>query len=135
GSPATQSVPTALMRQGDFSQCDPVTGIPLLINQGCVLPTVGGHTVHTVPVNPNGAAFLNAFVPLPNNGIDGYVTGASSVPTNFSQESIRVDQNISDKASLFVRFSNDAWTKTVVPALWSGSSYDTTATAYSVPAR
>jgi hypothetical protein len=70
----------------------------------------------------------------PNNGIDGYVS-AQSVPTNFSQESIRVDQNINDKTSLFVRFTNDEWAKTTVPALWVGSSYDTTESIYEVPAR
>lgn len=136
GSPVNQNVPTTQMRQGDFSQCDPASAsyVALLVNQGCVLPKVGGKTVDTVPVDPNAAAFLNAFVPLPNNGIEGYVA-AHSVPTDFWQDSIRVDQNISDKAALFVRFTDDGWTKTVVPALWTGSSYDTTSTAYSVPAR
>ena len=131
------NVPTQAMRQGDFSQCVPSPGNPvntLLISQGCVLPTVNGSQVTSVPVNPNAAAWLNGFVPLPNNGIDGYLA-AHSVPTNFSQESIRVDQNINDKTSLFVRFTNDEWAKTVVPALWSGSSYDTTQSIYEVPAR
>jgi hypothetical protein len=136
GSPVNQNAPTMLMRQGDFSQCDPASPnyVAVLVQQGCVLPKVNGQTEDTVPVSPNGAAFLDDFVPLPNNGIEGYVA-AHSVPTTFSQESVRVDQNISDKVSLFVRFTNDGWTKTVVPALWTGSSYDTTATAYSVPAR
>ena len=133
----TASAPTGPMRQGDFSQCDPAQTsvyIPLLVQQGCVLPTVNGAKVDTVPVSPDAAAFMNAYVPLPNNGIDNYVA-AHSVPTNFSQESIRVDQNINDKVSLFVRFTNDEWAKTVVPALWVGSSYDTTQTIYEVPAR
>jgi Carboxypeptidase regulatory-like domain len=128
------NVPTPQMRQGDFSQCDPVTGDPLIVSQGCVLPVVNGAAVHSVPVNANGAAWLNGFVPLPNNGIDGYIA-AHSVPTNFSQKSIRVDQNINDKMSVFVRFTDDDWAKTVVPALWSGSSYDSTQSIYEVPAR
>src|SRR5215469_12304218 len=76
-APSNQNVPTALMRTGDFSECDPVTGVPLLISQGCVLPTVSGVPVHTVSVDPNAAAWLNGFVPLPNNGIDGYVSAHS----------------------------------------------------------
>ncbi|HXJ93235.1 MAG TPA: carboxypeptidase-like regulatory domain-containing protein [Terriglobia bacterium] len=130
------NVPTPQMRQGDFSQCDPSSGsyVPLLVEQGCVLPSVNGAPVDSVSVHPNGAAWLNGFVPLPNNGIDGYIA-AHSVPTNFSQKSIRVDQNINDKMSLFVRFTNDEWAKTVVPALWSGSSYDSTQSIYEVPAR
>jgi len=145
------SVPTARMRQGDFSEChapgllgpnDPGSG-DYLGNQysqyfspaHCTLPTVGGTLVDSVtPVNNNGADWLNAYVPLPNNGPVGYL-GAHKVPTNFSDTLIRVDQNISDKASLFVRFTSDTWTRNYVPALWTGSSYDTTATNYIVPAR
>jgi len=136
------SVPTALMRTGDFSQCDPKSG-NYLGNQypqyfspaNCVLPTVNGVTVDQVtPVNNNGADWLNAYVPMPNNGPVGYI-GAHKVPINFSDTVGRVDQNISDKASLFVRVSSDTWTREYVPALWSGSSYDTTASDYIVPAR
>jgi hypothetical protein len=86
------------------------------------------------PVNGDAAAFLNAYVPLPNSGPVGYVA-AHKVPTNFSEDLIRVDQNLSDKATLFVRFTDDSWVKETVPALWSGNSYDTTATNYIVPAR
>jgi len=137
----TGSVPTALMRTGDFSECDPTSGnyrggqYPAFTPANCVLPTVNGVTVDKVtPVNNNGAAWLNAYVPLPNNGPVGYI-GAHKVPTNFSDTVGRVDQNISDKASLFVRVSADTWTKTNVPALWTGSTYDTTASNYIVPAR
>src|SRR5579863_502344 len=136
------SVPTARMRTGDFSECDPKSAnylggpqYPQFTPGNCTLPTVNGAVVDTVtPVNNNGTDLLNAYVPLPNNGPTGYI-GAHKVPTNFSDTIIRVDQNISNKASLFVRFSSDTWVKTVVPALWSGSSYDTTSSAYSVPAR
>jgi hypothetical protein len=142
---ATGSVPTARMRGGDFSECDPNS--PNYLGNdprypqfkpanGCLIPSLdGGKTfVDTVPVDHNAKAMLDAYVPLPNNGPTGYIA-AHSVPTNFSSSQIRVDQNLSDKASMFVRFTSDTWVKTVVPALWSGSSYDTTATAYSVPAR
>lgn len=135
---ATGSVPTARMRTGDFSECDPASAnyVALLVQQGCILPSLdaGKTFTDTVSVDPNAKAMLDAYVPLPNNGVDGYVS-AHSVPTNFSSTQIRVDQNLSDKASMFVRFTSDTWVKTVVPALWSGSSYDTTSTAYSVPAR
>jgi len=136
------AAPTELMRQGDFSECDPSSGnyrggaYPTIFGPGyCVLPTVGGQTVDKVtPVNNNAADWLNAYVPLPNSGPVGYVS-AKKVPTNFSDSVIRVDQNLSAKASLFVRFSSDTWLKENVPALWVGSAYDTTATDYSVPAR
>jgi len=129
------------MRNGDFSECDPKSGAylgnqyPQFTPANCVLPTVNGVTVDQVtPVNSDAAGWLAAYVPLPNNGPTGYVA-AHSHPTNFSDTIIRVDQNINDKASLFVRFASDTWVNTTVPALWTGSSYDTTETAYSVPAR
>ncbi|MGC9994667.1 MAG: TonB-dependent receptor [Terriglobia bacterium] len=135
------SAPTQLERQGDFSECDPKSGnylgsqYPQFNQTNCILPTVNGATVDKVtPVNNNGADWLNAYVPLPNSGPTGYVS-AKKVPTNFSDTVIRVDQNLSDKASMFVRFSSDSWTKVVVPALWSGNQYDTTGSDYSVPAR
>jgi len=143
-NPIGGGVPTARMRTGDFSECDPKSanyeqGNPkysTIFGPGyCILPTLAGATVDTItPVNGDAAAWLNAYVPLPNNGPVGY-TAAHSHPTNFSDTIIRVDQNLSDKASLFVRFASDTWVNTTVPALWTGSSYDTTMSAYSVPAR
>ena len=139
----SNNVPTQAMRQGDFSECDPASGAylggqyPQYFGPGnCVLPTLPGTTtpVDTVSVSPNAAALLNAYVPLPNSGPVGYVS-ALKVPTNFREELIRVDQNLSDKASLYVRFTDDSWVKETVPALWSGNAYDTTATNYEVPAR
>jgi hypothetical protein len=138
------SVPTQKERQGDFSECDPSSASYLgnvdpafSYAGGCVLPSLNGglSTVDTVtPVNNNGADWLNAFVPLPNSGYTGYVHAASE-PTNFSDTIIRVDQNLSDKASMFVRFSSDTWNNTTVPALWFGGNYDSTESDYVVPAR
>ena len=136
GSVISASVPSLQMRQGDFSQCDPQSPnkSSLIIGQGCVLPVVNGSPTDSVPINPNAAALLNGLIPLPNNGIDGYVA-AHSQPTNFREEQIRVDQNLSDKATLFVRFTNDSWGQVVAPPLWSSSNYDTGVTNFQVPAR
>jgi hypothetical protein len=136
GTVISSATPSLLMRQGDFSECDPKSSNanPIIIGQGCTLPTVNGVTVDSVPVDPNAVALLNGLVPLPNNGVDGYVA-AHSLPTNYREEQIRVDQNISDKASVFVRFTNDSWDRQVTPALWTGASYDTTVTDFAVPAR
>jgi Carboxypeptidase regulatory-like domain len=132
-------VPSVRMRSGDFSECNPNSpnANSLIISQGCTLPTdpTTGNPFagDIVPVDPNATALLNGFVPLPNNGVDAYVS-ARSAPQNFRQESGRVDQNISDKARMFVRWTHDYDDITVVPALWSGSDYDTTATDQLTPA-
>ena len=88
----------------------------------------------TVPINPNGQALLNALIPLPNNGIDGYLKSPSA-PTNFRQEQIRVDQNINDKTTAFFRFTQDTWDQNLIPALWAGGSYDTIESPWGVPAK
>lgn len=137
GTVISNNVPTMRMRQGDFSECDPnsANANSIVISQGCVVPTVNGVPTDTIAsINPNASALMNAFLPLPNNGVDGY-RAAPSLPTNFREEQIRVDQNISDKVSAFVRFTNDSWGQTVAPTLWSGSNYDSAVTNFTVPAR
>ncbi|MGD0228005.1 MAG: TonB-dependent receptor [Terriglobia bacterium] len=136
GNVISANVPTLRMRQGDFSECDPSSpnANSIVISQGCVVPVVNGLPTDMISsIDPNGAALLNGLIPLPNNGIDGYAA-AHSQPTNYSSKSIRVDHNISDKASLFVRVTKDAWLKTVAPPLWVGANYDTGVTDFNVPA-
>jgi hypothetical protein len=122
GTVISANVPTARMRQGDFSECDPASPNynPVLVNSGCVLPTnpTTGQPFpgQIVPVDPNAQALLNAFVPLPNNGVTGYLS-APSIPTDWRQEQIRVDQNIGQKTRAFVRYTQDAWSQALTPAL------------------
>jgi len=131
GTVVSANVPTPRMRQGDFSECDPLSPNynAILVNSGCVLPrnpaTEQPFPGQIVPVNPNAEALLNAFVPLPNNGVTGYLS-APSLPTDWRQEQIRVDQNISQKTRLFVRYTQDAWSQTQVPAWgWNLSLHQT----------
>jgi hypothetical protein len=135
GSVVSGNVPTLRMRQGDFSECDPTSpnANQIVISQGCLVPKVKGVPTDTVPIDPNGAALLNGMLPLPNSGIDGYVA-AHSLPTNYREEQIRVDQNISDKASVFVRLTNDTWARLTPTPLWS-CCFDTAVTDFVVPAR
>jgi hypothetical protein len=134
--------PSLLMRSGNFSECDPNLTDPLrnqsIIDAGCTLPknpaTGLPFANNTVPIDPNGAALLQGLVPLSNSGVDTYVA-SSSTATNWRQEQIRVDQNISDKTRLFVRFTNDAWNTLAVPALWTWSQYDTVKTPFGGPGK
>ena len=139
GSVLSNFTPSLRMRQGDFSECDPnsANANPTIISQGCVVPTdpntgnpfSGNH----VPVDPNAATLLNAFVPLPNNGVDGFVA-SKSVPHDYRQESIRVDQNFTDKVRAFVRYTRDYDDQVISPSLWSGGSFGSTATSQVTPA-
>src|SRR5262249_14925201 len=127
------------MRQGDFSECDPASPDynPILVSSGCVLPanpTTGKpFPGQIVPVDLNAQALLNAFVPLPNNGVTGYLS-APSVPTDWRQEQIRVDQNIGQKTRVFVRYTQDAWNSAPVQG-WSWNDFGSEQTNLNAPAR
>jgi len=139
------NVPSARMRQGDFSEChnpgyfgptDPgspnynevaASGCVLPVNPDDIDPVTGNRNPFpndTVPIDPNAQALLGALIPRPNNGIVGYLS-APSLPTNWRQEQIRIDQNISDKTGLFVRYTQDVWDTQSIPPLWVSGNYDT----------
>jgi hypothetical protein len=114
GTVVTSGVPTLRMRQGDFSECDPASANYLaVVASNCILPknlttgtpmdtlTQGGYTI-----DPNALIMLNALVPLPNSGPDGN-TSAPSLPNNWRQDNIRVDQNIGPNTRLFVRYTQE----------------------------
>ncbi|MGH9469775.1 MAG: carboxypeptidase regulatory-like domain-containing protein, partial [Terriglobia bacterium] len=140
GSVISANVPSARMRTGDFSECDPSSPnkSAIIISQGCAVPknplTGQPFAGDIVPINQNGADLLNALFPLPNNGVDGYVT-APSLPTNWRDDTIRIDQNISDKTSAFFRVTNESWTSTAAPSLFSSSAYDTVVTPRNIPSQ
>jgi hypothetical protein len=125
------------MRQGDFSECDPASANYNPDIYGCALPinpeTGAYFPGHVVPVDPNAQALMEAFVPLPNNGAIGYLK-APSVPTDWRQEQIRVDQNVGDKTRLFLRYTQDAWGMSS-PTGWTASSYDAEITNWKGPGK
>ena len=139
GSVLENFTPSLRMRSGDFSECNPNSpnANALIISQGCILPTdpTTGNpfTGDIVPIDSNATALLNAYVPLPNSGVDDFVA-SKSVPHNYRQWSIRVDQTISDKARMFVRWTHDYDDQVVSPSLWSGGSFGSTATDQLTPA-
>jgi len=130
GTIISNKVPTIKMRAGDFSEC--ATGG--ILAASCTEPVVNDVATPNVAIDPNASALLASVVPLPNNGIDGYLKSPST-PTNWRQEQIRVDQNINDKTTAFFRLTQDSWGQNLVPALWTGNSYDTIASPWQVPAK
>jgi hypothetical protein len=141
-------VPTTLERTGDFSECDPTSSnYNKVVASGCVLPTIPGaptvtyDTVQSMPgynaqAFTNGTDLLNALIPLPTTGPAGHENGwlvSSSAPTNWRQEQIRIDSNISDKTQAFFRYTQDTWNTLAVPSLWEWSSYDTIKTPFGGP--
>jgi hypothetical protein len=139
GTVNSATVPSLLMRRGNFSQCDPNSSLfNPVVASGCVLPRDPvSHQLYlndTVPVSSAGQALLDAFVPLPNNGVIGYVD-APRLPTRWREDSIRIDQNISEKTRVFGRYTQDAWNTVVTPSLWTASAYDTSQTSFLGPTK
>jgi len=143
GQTVGAGVPTMLQRAGDFSECDPSSGnYNDVVASGCVLPverTTGNvYANDQVPVDPNAAILLNSLVPLPNTGPQGHENGyivASNTDTNWRQEQLRIDENLTSKTQAFVRWTQDAWNTLAVPALWTGSSSDTIKTPFLGPGK
>ena len=126
------SAPTLLERQGNFSECDKTSAnYNATVAAGCILPKIPGsggqlYPNDILPVDPDATDLLNAWVPLPNSGPNGYVKSPSN-PTNWGQQTVRVDQNISDRTAAMFRFTHDSWYWGTFPPTntYSGATYDT----------
>jgi len=139
GTVINQPVPTVRMRQGDFSECDSAShNFNPVVASNCVVPinpaTNAPFQNDIVPINANGGALLNELIPLPNSGVDQY-TAAHSLPTNFRDDIIRIDQNIGSKNTVFFRYIQDSFDQTYVPTLWSNASFDTVNTQWTSPSK
>jgi hypothetical protein len=113
------TVPTLLMRQGDFSEVkkifDPLSTV-----------TTGGVTTRTqfannfIPVNrrdPIAVKMINAY-PLPTNSSIVQNYSSSALQTNsYNQGDVRIDEEVTPKDSLFARYSIQN-TKNVAPSTY-----------------
>lgn len=131
GIPFTGVMPTAAMRNGDFTDnafgqpntiqlTNPVsaTGAPLMCSGGSALPVAAdgsqaaGTPCNIIPkslISPIGQEFINLY-PLPNanNPALGYNYVSEPVRSlNEGKFDIRLDENLSTKDSFFARFSYD----------------------------
>jgi carboxypeptidase family protein len=147
GQVVSAGVPTLRQRAGDFSECN--KAIPFKgqadVCSGFTVPAsiaANGYQINSSLSGynaqdfTNGTDLLNGLVPLPNTGPAGHLDGwtlSSSTATNWRQEQIRVDQNVSDKTTVFVRYTHDAWDTVAVPSLWAWASFDTIKTPFAGP--
>ncbi len=138
GTVIDNPVPSTLMRQGDFSECDPASSnYNIVVASGCKLPTdpTTGNVIDNIAsVDPTAKALLDGLIPLPNNGVIRY-TKAPELPTNFREDMIRVDHNVTDKTRIFVRYTQDAYEQDFVPTLWSSANFGTVKSRWTSPAK
>jgi hypothetical protein len=102
---ATFSVPTAQMRQGDYSQIASIIYDPQTINSQGVRSPFGNNLIPTNRINPVGAKLMS-FFPVANRPglINNFFSQAGST-SNRNNVSFKIDRRISDRQNLFGRFS------------------------------
>lgn len=96
----TATTLTAAQRQGIFSAAikDPTTGNPFPNN-----------AIPAGRVDPNASALLSLFYPLPNSsGPSNYVFSPDSA-SRWREDLVRLDQQLSDKLLLTLRYAHDNW--------------------------
>ena len=140
GSPYLQNVPSTAERAGNFSDvCPAYTGATfnVVTYPGCPYQpgTLGATTAnYAAPfagnILPNAGAFsstanaLLSFIPTPNytnGGLPAY-TANPSFHTNWREELIRVDQNLTDTERLTFRYIHDTWSTVNQGPLWGGTT-------------
>jgi Carboxypeptidase regulatory-like domain/TonB-dependent Receptor Plug Domain len=128
-----QAVPSIAERQGNFSDLCPNvnSGTP---NDFSDCPTINGRftpNLNTVPgfnINDANVQALLSEISLPTTGVPGaeFFTTSITTPTNWREELIRVDHNITNNQRITFRYIHDSWNTIVPTPLWTnGTSFPT----------
>jgi Carboxypeptidase regulatory-like domain len=111
----TGTVPSALMRKGDFSELlDPGNvwfGRAVTIRDPLTQQPFPGNVIPANRLSPNGMALLNAY-PLPTAGFvrgNANWIGVSPNPRDTRKDTIRVDYVVSAGNQISARFSHFSW--------------------------
>ena len=140
-----QAVPSIAERSGDFSDlCPNTTVTDPTLDPMADCPKVNGvftPNLNTVPgfniSDPNVQALLG-YIPLPTPkigvpGAEFYNTNVS-LPTNWREELIRLDHNLTSNERLTFRFIHDSWDTITSTPLWTNAgSFPTVETAFKGP--
>jgi hypothetical protein len=139
-----QAVPSVAERSGDFSDLcpnttvtdpslDPMADCPTIPGSGGTL--YPGNQVPFNAADPNVQALLG-YIPLPTTGVPGaeFYNTNISLPTNWREELIRVDHNLTSNERLTFRFIHDSWDTITSTPLWTNAgSFPTVETAFGGP--
>ncbi len=130
---ATQIAPSVL-----FANC-PGGVAPTGITQGSAFP---GNVIPSCMINSNAAALLTAggkyggIFPAPTglnaNGLPAF-QGGNNTPTNVREEVVRIDENITDKFTIFGHFIAEQITQGFGTTMWSGDNVPTGANNFGNP--
>ncbi len=126
-------VPSLAERAGNFSDVCPGSSCPVI--PGSITtsnPTGTPFPGNIVPVDPNGAALVSALVPAPNSG--GNFVLSPVQPTNWREELLRIDENLTSKNRLSFHYIHDSWdTQTATPLWTNAGDFPTIGTNFKGP--
>jgi hypothetical protein len=115
-SSSTQTVPTELMRNGNFSELlTPASGFfnqPRIINDPATGQPFPGNIIPQNRLSPNGIAFLRTY-PMPTPGFRQGTANFFQVrpnPQNQRKDTVSIDYNLTDRQVLRFRHANYNWT-------------------------
>src|SRR5438034_1035878 len=126
GQDFNHAVPSVAERAGDFT--DQCTG-----SGDC--PS-GGPDLLAAGYNPNDPTVqaLLTMIPLPNDPTGTRFIESPVQPTNWREELIRVDHNLTDKQRLTFRYIHDSWDNITPVPLWTNNGdFPTIQTAFKGP--
>lgn len=137
------SVPTALERQGDFSQPRFATNGQRCSPDPIQNPAHPGFATQIIPVANRSAAGMSlvrllpeANVPSPN-GCVNWAESANS-PINFREENVRFDVNINSNNKIFGRYTQDTWGNAfpiLTGNLWGDDAFPTVESTWAQPSK
>jgi Carboxypeptidase regulatory-like domain len=96
-----------------------------------------GNVISSSLINPNATALLTAggkyggIFPANNNGSN--FEGGNNLPTNVREEIVRIDQNVSDKLTIFGHFVAEQVSQTYGNTMWSGDNVPTAGDVFGNP--
>lgn len=121
----------ASYRNGDFSTLGKVINVPRTSDPAAIARfaqfglTPGApfpnNRIPAALINSSATALLNLGFPLPNAAGNNF-TASPAVPTNVTEQIVRVDHQISDKLMLMGHFIRDITNQSVATALWGDSN-------------
>ena len=112
---------------GDFSEVCPGSDCP--VNPATGTPYPG----NLVPIDPLAVPLLPMF-PFPTPGFGNFFVASPTQATNWREELLRVDHNITSKWHASFRYIHDSWNSVTPNPLWTnGGSYPTIQNAFIQP--
>ena len=95
------------------------------------------NTIPSCMINKNATALLNAggpyggIFPKPTSGVN--FVGGNNLPTNVREEIVRIDENVTDKFTIFGHFVDEAISQTYGTTMWSGDNVPTISNTFGNP--